>query len=422
MRVVKPIHTIAVDLTPLLPGGENGGAKIFVLELLHQLTSMLPEVHFIFLTQAMAHDGLATMDRANIERQQVVSAVVAQGVRPRLQRLARELLPYLPPPLRHLVSRGGYALNAALKRGGSRGLLRDRGVDLLLCPFTAPTYHEPGIPTVCILYDLQYQAYPMFFAPEDLANREQTFWDACRRATLIVAISDYTRDMAIRYGRLDPGRIRTIPLRMAQRLVTQGQALDPRDILARLGLTSGQYLLYPANFWKHKNHEMLLTAFGMARHAGLPPDIRLVCTGTPGARQDYLVQAVHRMDLEGCVRFPGYLSDPAFAVLLANSCGLVFPSLYEGFGLPIIEAMAAGVPVACSNLTALQEVAGKAAILFDPRVPTQIVNALFTLVGDDPLRTRLIQAGRQRAIEFADSKQMASEYWALLKSILRQPA
>jgi hypothetical protein len=160
---------------------------------------------------------------------------------------------------------------------------------------------------------------------------------------------------------------------------------------------------------------MLLTAFGIARHEGLKAAVKLVCTGSPGVQQEWLISAARTMNLGDQVLFPGYLSDAEMAVLMKNCCGVVFPSLYEGFGLPVIEAMAASVPVACSNTTALPEVAAGAAILFDPRVPTQIVQAMIALVENEALRVQLIQAGQKRAVEFSDGNQMAREYWELFQ-------
>ena len=412
----RPLKTIAVDLTPILPGGENGGAKIFVLELLRRLAEIAPQTQFILLTQAASHAELATLDRPNMWRVMVVGPVVANTLRPRLLGLGSRLLPHFPARLRGVVNRLGFKLNTALKRGGSGALLRDMGVDLLFCPFTAPTYFDPGIPTVCTIYDLQYKTYPEFFAAEDVAHRERTFIEACRRAAALTAISDYSQDSAITHGNLDPQRIRTIHLRMAQRIAPEVE--NGKAILDHLGLVPQRYLVYPANFWKHKNHEMLLTAFGIASHEGLSSDIKLVCTGAPGARQAWLMSAARNMNLGDRILFPGYLPNAELAALMADSNGVVFPSLYEGFGLPVIEAMAAGVPVACSNTTSLPEVAAEAAILFDPRVPTQIAQAMISLVDNDALRARLIQAGLQRAAEFSDTERMAREYWDLFQYAL----
>lgn len=411
------LSTIAVDLTPILPGGENGGAKDFVIELLCRLAEMIPQTQFVLLTQAASHEELAALDRPNMRRLMVVGPVMANPLRTRLKVLAFRILPHLPARLRSVVSRFGYKLNTTLKRVGSGSLLRDMSVDLLFCPFTAPTYFEFGIPTVCTIYDLQYKTYPEFFAAEDVVYRERTFIEACRRATVLTAISDYSRDSAIAHGSIDPARIRTIHLRMAQRIVLG--AKHDKAILGRSGLSPQRYLIYPANFWKHKNHEMLLTAFAMACHdGGLEADIKLVCTGALKERQEWLMGAAHAMNLEDRVLFPGYLSNTELAALMANCSGMVFPSLYEGFGLPVIEAMAASVPVACSNTTSLPEVAADAALLFDPRIPTQIAQAMVSLVKNEALRTRLIQAGQQRAAEFSNSEHMANEYWELFQYAL----
>ena len=413
----KQLRTIAVDLTPVLPGGENGGAKIFVLELLCRLAEMRPQTQFILLTQAASHEELATLDRPNMRRQMVADPVITNSVRPRMMGLASRVLRHFPGRLRNLIRRWGYKLNARLTRrsssSGSGSLLHDMSVDLLFCPFTATTYFEPGIPTVCTIYDLQYKTYPEFFASEDVAHRDRTFIEACRRATALTAISDYSRDSAIAHGSIDPERIRTIHLRMAQRIAPGVE--NDKAVLGRLNLTPQRYLIYPANFWKHKNHEMVLTAFGMACHGKLAPDIKLVCTGAPGARQEWLMSAARTMDLSDRILFPGYLPNTELAALMANCTGVVFPSLYEGFGLPVIEAMAAGVPVACSNMTSLPEVAADAAILFDPRIPPQIAQAMLSLVENKALRAQLIQAGLQRAAEFSDAERMAREYWELFQ-------
>jgi glycosyltransferase involved in cell wall biosynthesis len=411
-RMNKPLKTIAVDLTPILPGGENGGAKIFVLELLQQLAKLAPQTQFVLLTQAASHQELVALECANMRCLMIIGATATDSTRARLIHLGSALLRHLPVRLRSIGGRIGHRLNTVWKRSGSGRLLGGIGVDLLFCPFTSPTYFEQGIPTVCTVYDLQYKTYPEFFPPEDTAHRDRTFIDACRRANALAAISDYTRESIIAHGHLDSVRVNTIHLRMAQRIVSNGTS---EEVLERLGLTAKRYLVYPANFWKHKNHEMLLTAFGMACNEGLGDDIKLICTGTPGARQDWLMGASRAMGMADRILFPGYLTNVDLSVLLANCGGVVFPSLYEGFGLPIIEAMAAGVPVACSQVASLPEVAADAAILFDPRVPKQIAGAMVALITDGALRAHLIQRGRRRAAEFTDSRRMAEEYWELFQ-------
>ncbi len=399
----RQLSTIAVDLTLILPGGENGGAKIFMLDLLSRLACMAPKTEFILLTHAASHAELASLDRPNMRRQLVTGQAAAQTSR------TRAILGALHSKIRGLH-----------RNGRSGQLLHDLGVDLLFCPFTAPTYFEFGIPMVCTIYDLQHKTYPGFFEAAEVAHRDQLFAAACRHASALAAISDYARDSAIAHGKLDPTRIATIYLRMAQRI--SANAEGSAGALARHGLVAQQYLLYPANFWKHKNHEMLLTAFGMACHGGLPANIKLVCTGAPVVRQAWLVRAVQAMGLAERVLLPGHLPTAEFAELMANCRGVVFPSLYEGFGLPVVEAMAAGVPVACSNSTALPEVVGEAALLFDPRIPTQMARAMIALVGDEALRAKLVRAGLQRAAGFSDSDRMAHEYWQLFQQAMEKSA
>lgn len=408
----KTLRTIAVDLTPMLPGGENGGAKIFVLELLEQLAKMAPETEFVLLTHAASHEELVALERKNMRRMLIVDPSRQTTLRSHARWAAR-VFPHLPNRLRNIASRIGYKLNSILRRRYSRSLLWQIEADLLFCPFTAPIYAEPNIPTVCTIYDLQYKSYPEFFSVEDVAQRDRTFFEACRKASALAAISNYSRNSAIHHGKLEAEHIRTIQLRMAKP-ARDRESLNV-GILDRLSLQPQKYLLYPANFWRHKNHEMLFTAFNIACRNGLPEEIKLVCTGAPGERQQFLMSAVESMGLADRIIFPGYLPKDDLATLLGYSAGVVFPSLYEGFGLPVIEAMAAGVPVACSDRTSLPEVASGAALLFDPRIPTDIAQKLLSLVQDESLRSQYIEAGKERAKEFMDVKRMAEEYWNLFR-------
>jgi glycosyltransferase involved in cell wall biosynthesis len=408
--------TITIDITPILPGGENGGAKVFVLELIRGLAEKAPQAEFILLTQAASHDELGYLDSRNVRRMMVVGTPDSAGSQAHVRSFYSKLVPRFPSFFRRQLARGAYIVSGLLKRAGRRRILRQIGADLLFCPFTAPTFFDRSVPMVCTVYDLQFAAYPQFFKPEDVAYRKSTFMDACRKASMLVAISDYSRKSAIIYRNLAPSRIKTIALQIAQRIPPKQTGAT--DILDSLGVFPKRYLLYPANFWKHKNHEMLLTAFGVALAQGLPEDIKLVCTGASDARKDFIQNAAGAFGLANRVIFPGYLSSVEFSILLNKAGGLVFPSLYEGFGLPVIEAMSAGVPVACSNVASLPEVAGNAALFFDPKKPMEITRALIGLVNDKALRHQLIADGYRQASLFSDPDRMVYEYWNVFKTIL----
>jgi len=394
---------VLVDLTPVLPGGDNGGAKLVALELIPRLARLRPAWRFVLLTQEASHDDLATLDAPNIERRMVLHAPArrAEGF---IAGFWRSILRRVPGAVSRRIGRLGYALRQRLRRrhGGS-GI----DADLLFCPFTAPTYARPSLPVVSIVHDLQHLSYPQFFSAADVAHRDAVLRAVCAEATRIATVSDYTRASVMRHGLLEASRVRTVHSRLAGRLA---RVKPQMVVLARLGLAPGRFLLYPANFWRHKNHEMLFTAFAIAARNGLAADIGLVCTGAPGDRADFLRRAVTAMGLEARVFFPGYVGSGELSALMAASAGVVFPSLYEGFGLPVLEAMEAGVPVACSDTTALPEISAGAALQFDPRLPASIAKAMLSLCQDDGLRARLIAAGHQRAAEFADAERMAREY------------
>lgn len=413
----RKIDVIAVDLTPILPGGENGGAKVFVIELLKRLAKIARQTQFVLLTNAVSHEELSILDHPNMRRMMVISKKTNHIIRSRFNKyLALTIFPYFPSRIQRAVSVLGNKVHFCLKRWETTStLLHKIGADLLFCPFTAPTYFEFGIPTVCTIYDLQFKTYPEFFTTQDVISRENAFSEACRKANVLTAISEYSRSSTLKNSNLNPNNIRTIYLRIAQRV----EACKKKYILNDCDLAPKRYLIYPANFWKHKNHEMLLAAFGIACKEAIPEDIKLVFTGTPGERQKWLEKAVYNMRIKERVLFKGYIPTEDLASLIRNSAGVIFPSLYEGFGLPVIEAMVLGVPVACSNTTSLPEVAGNAAILFDPRIPNQIAKAIVDLVKNNKLRKKLIQAGKNRSVEFLEGDRMAREYWELFQYALK---
>lgn len=409
-------QTIAVDLTPVLPGGDNGGAKVLALALVRSLAAALPDSRFVLLTQASSHEELAALDASNVRRVMTVGNAAA-GARTQLFALASRVLAHCPHFVRRIAARAGYGLHAMLKRPHGAGPVAAVGADLLFCPFTAPTYRERGVPVVSTLYDLQFAEYPQFFTVEDALLRERAFHAAMRDATRLAAISDFSRAAAARAAGDDAGKIRTVLLRLPP---PSSPASGDSAVLARHGLESGAYLLYPANFWKHKNHEVLLAAFALALREGLPATTKLVFSGAPGARMEWMRRAAAALGLADRVVFAGFLPPAEFAMLLRRARALVFPSLYEGFGLPVVEAMATGVPVACSRVTALPEVAGDAAHYFDPRDPRDVARALVAIAGNETLRSELTARGRLRARELTDVGRMTGEYLALFGEALAE--
>ena len=442
---------IAIDLTPMLPGGENGGAKWMTLELVDALARLFPETSFVLLTAESSNselDGLEN-EHSNIQRMcvlhnspptdpsTVVSASAAtwrDSVLAQVKALAGHIL---PPALRQRIKTVPSALYALSPKGfnqlkvivplglrqrikrllgavkppsDSEVLLHQIGADLLFCPFTAPFYADPLIPTVSVIYDLQYRAYPQFFTHEELIQREDNFRMAYQKAGYLVAISEFVRQTVIDTAKFPPERVIAVPIGLLHAPKQIDHETSANGLLEKYGLCREEYILYPANFWQHKNHAILLTAFNMYRRANPASTLKLVCTGTPGHGAEAFCEAARRMGLAEWVIYPGYVSVEEYDLLLRSAFAMIFPSLYEGFGIPVLEAMSAGVPVLCSKVTSLPEVGGDAVLYFDPRRPSQIMDALTRLSHEPGLRESQITTGLQRAALFEGAERMALNY------------
>jgi glycosyltransferase involved in cell wall biosynthesis len=215
-------------------------------------------------------------------------------------------------------------------------------------------------PAATTVLDLQHEEHPEFFGRAELAYRKVVYGWTIRRSRTVITISEHARETLIeRYG-LAPERVRAIHLAVdPERFRVSGS--EPQS-------PEAPYLLYPARPWRHKNHARLYEAFRLLRRER--PELRLVLTG----------EGDYGPLLDG-VEARGRVSADELVGLYRGAAALVFPSLYEGFGMPVVEAMACGCPVASSNVTSLPEVAGDAARLFDPRDPEAIAAAV-----DDVLR------------------------------------
>lgn len=400
-----PLKKIFVDLTPILPGGENGGAKWLVLELIKALAEYTPQTQFVLLIQPAVEPEFRQIQHSNI------SYVLLDNFYPKKSFMLRAFgylsrrIPQRFSRLKRIFQR----IERLFFRYKTRHVKEKIDADLMFCPFTAPTFCSPKIPTVCVIYDLQHKTYPMFFAGTECDHRDQVFFDACRYATKMITISDYARQSILNHSAIDPERVVTVYPQLANRI---RDSLQDDTIIERLGLMRKKYFFYPANYWRHKNHEALLNAFCLVtQNQSFPSDMKLVCSGALESRQRWLQKAAHRMGLRDRVVFAEHLTQSELAALMHHGYAMVFPSLYEGFGLPVAEAMAIDIPVLCSRTRSLPEVAGEAALYFDPRIPTDIAVAMLNIVVDPSLYEQLIQAGKKRVKMFVDPKQMAAEYW-----------
>jgi len=234
------------------------------------------------------------------------------------------------------------------------GRLREQleRADVVHYPLTVPV-PPVGRPTVLTLLDVQHLDLPGLFPRGERLFRRLAYDRAARRAAHVVVISEWVRERVVERLQLEPGRVHAVHLAVDHERFTPDPAVEREP-----------FLYYPARPWAHKNHARLYEAFVRVRDAR--PELRLVLTG---AGQD-------RAGLPDGVDALGDLPLGERVSLYRRAAALVFPSLYEGFGLPPLEAMACGCPVAVSSAGSLPEVVGHAAVLFDPHDPEAIANGV----------------------------------------------
>jgi len=400
------LRHIAVDLTPLGPLGQNGGAGLVATSIVRDIGALEPGLRLTLLTSEVSHHELASLEAPNVQR---LCVAVRAGVVPSPPRLletsARRVLDRLAPSVRVALATGYERVQTG--RGRAR-LLRQLQPDLLFCPFTVPYFFDPSVPTVGVVYDLQHLVFPEFFTPRQRAFRQQHLRDAISRSVRLVAISEFVRQALLQTMPIPSEKVLTLPLGLLD--VHVDSSSPDSNLPESLGVGPDGFVLYPANFWPHKNHMRLFEALRELRRRRPGSELTLVCTGAPNALMHQLVETSRALLPPRTVAFAGYVSRAALRHLLETCRALVFPSLFEGFGMPVLEAMALGTPVLCSNVASLPEVAGDAAVYFDPQQPGQIADALALLEDSPDLLAGLVERGHLRAAQFGTGRDMAARY------------
>jgi len=332
---------IGISLLTLVPG-ISGGTETYARELCRALASVGKLRYRVFLPAIApdAADGLPSSVAQRYRASRTMPGRIA----------AMSLAAVRPQPLR-------------------KELGLDR-IDAMHFPLSVMLPSVDGPPVASTIADLQHEEHPEFFGRAELAYRKIAYGRTVRRSRIVITISEHTRQALLEHYRLEPDRVRAIHL-----------AVNHDVFAPRADISHGAHLIYPARPWPHKNHARLFDAFGRLRAER--PELRLVLTGEGdfGPLPDGVEARVQ-------------VSSHELADLYRSAAALVFPSLHEGFGMPVVEAMACGCPVACANVASLPEVAGDAARLFDPRNVDEIAAAV-----DDVLRSpeRWVARGLRRA-------------------------
>lgn len=276
------------------------------------------------------------------------------------------------------------------------GLLRRLGADLLHAPAFVGPLRAP-CPQVITVHDLSFMRFPEFFRRANRLYLRTMTRVACRRAQAVIAVSAFTAREVTELLGVPPARVHVIHHGVEPRF----RPLPPEDVTRfrqRHGLPA-RFILHVGTLEPRKNLIRLVRAF--AQVAPQASDVHLVLAGGRGWLYDALFAEVERLALRDRVHFPGYVAAEALPFWYNAAYGFVYVSAYEGFGLPVLEALACGVPTLTSATTSLPEAAGDAALTVPPDDETAIAGGLARLLTDAPLRADLRQRGLEHAARFS---------------------
>ena len=339
---------IGVNALYLIPGGV-GGTEIYLRELLKALAQIDQTNEYFVFTNAETGADLIPK-QANFQwKPQAVHA----RIRP-----ARILWEQIALPLE--ASR--YKLDVLFNPG-----------------FTAPIFAP--CPSVTVFHDLQHKRHPEHFRWFDLPFWNLLLWASAHRARRLIAVSEATKADLRRFYKLES-------------VTVIHHGVDPAFFeIDRSAIEP--YVLCVSTLHPHKNIDGLIRAYAKAKR-----DYRLVLAGMRGFATARIEALIDELNVRGSVELTGWLSRPDLLRLYARARAFVYPSTFEGFGMPVSEALAAGIPVACSKIPPLREVAGDAALYFDPLDESSLAGALDRIVSDEHLRCKLSAAGPVRARTF----------------------
>jgi glycosyltransferase involved in cell wall biosynthesis len=418
---------IAVDLTPMLPAGENGGVKFAILELLRGLKHDFSDrLTFLFLTADDSHDEVSAL-LGESDSSVCVLRRRRRGFGKAVQAL--ELATWAKLAVRKLV--------------------RQHHVALLYCPFGWTSFASATTPCLSLVVDLLHRDFPFSLPAQDQEWRELNFRKLVSCADYYQVISDFTGQRlqslynvpaqqifrtylpiqgrlsdSLRHGPAMPdlgglahsekeqleaySSIGILPVGRSSSRAARSSKIYRLEAYATFSsLGAKQFFFYPANFWAHKNHELLLIAYQLYLAGAGDQAWDLVLTGYLDERAQYLQRVAHDLDILSRVKFLGYVPEATLAELYSAASCLVFPSLYEGFGIPIVEAMSFGLPIVCSREASIPEIAGEAALYADTRNPLELASALQRMTQDENLRNSLVELGRIQMSKFDFSAEVA---------------
>lgn len=359
---------IGINALYLLPG-KVGGSETYIRNLVKSLSRLAGDnTYYIFLNK----ESEAIFDFPSAGMHVVVCPIRAQN-RPLRILWEQFILPFQ---------------------------VRRHNIDVLLSAGMTAPFFRPARSYV-VIYDLQHVNQPRNFSMVHLLFLRAIIYLSAKTADGVITISEHVKNDIVKHYNIEPGKIVVSHLGVNHDVFLPARSGTIPAVRTKYNLPE-RYILYSAALLPHKNHERLLQAFKEIQ--GEFPGRKLVLTGAWESGYAKTASVISKLGLEQDVLMLGWLPFEDIPLIYRGAELFVYPTLHEGFGLPILEAMACGVPVVCSRLEPLIEVAGDAAFFVDPCDHSDIARGLLTILKDDAGRAKLIEKGLLRAREFTWEK------------------
>jgi glycosyltransferase involved in cell wall biosynthesis len=278
----------------------------------------------------------------------------------------------------------------------SDGLYEAIGADVLHITYPL-NFVRSSVPTVITMHDLQHRHLPELFPLDGMRWRECTYPQMFRLSRAIITVSRFCKEDIVKQYGVPASKIYVIPLAAPIGVYARPSAETKRIVINKYQLPQ-DFMLYPAMTYEHKNHVRLLQAIALLRAEGIKAS--LVCTGAQFHHWPVIRQTISELRLERSVQFLGFVDASDLTALYELAQFIVLPSLFEGAGLPLLEAFKASRAVACSDIAAFREYGGDAPLFFDARAPRSIADAIRTMVGNADLRVTLAARGARQGAQY----------------------
>ena len=297
--------------------------------------------------------------------------------------------------------------------------MRRLGAELLHSPhYVRPLFCT--LPSVVTIHDCIHLLFPQYL-PNRMAFRYARFvmGSAIRNSQIVFTVSQASRADILRfYPSTDPAKVHVVPNAIDAELL-EDPGPEVTDRVRERYQIRGRFVLFAGNVKPHKNLERLIRAFARVRCQEGNEDLRLVLIGDDVSRYGSLRRTADEAGVRQDVRFFGFVPHETLAALYRLATVFAFPSLYEGFGLPPLEAMACGTPVVTSRISSLPEVVGDGALLIDPYSEEDIAQGIARLLDDQDLRARLVERGLVRAASYSWERSVRQIHNGYLRALGR---